>query len=162
MAMERPLLRVRRARPEEAEALSALIQRSKAHWDYAPALLDAWRAELTLAADDIARESVFCAKDAVSGDVVGVLHLVRHDDDVAYLDHLYVEPAAMGRGVGALLWRHALEQAAAWGARALELDADPNARPFYERMGAAIVGWTESAIVPGRRLPRMRYDLSRR
>jgi hypothetical protein len=53
----------------------------------------------------------------------------------------------------------AVSRARAGGASALELDADPNAVGFYERMGARQVGETPSSVVPGRSLPRMRIDL---
>jgi GNAT superfamily N-acetyltransferase len=162
MATSRPELRVRRARPQEAAALTALILRSKAHWGYADDLLDAWRPELTLTPEVIARDPVFCAEEVDSGAVVGVLHLARQSAEEVCLDHLFIEPTAMGCGAGALLWRRAVAQAAASGARTITLDADPNARAFYERMGAVDIGWTESAIVPGRRLPHMRYDLPER
>ncbi len=110
----------------------------------------------------IARDTVYCAEDVESGVIAGVLRLYRQRDETAYLDHLFVEPAYIGEGVGAQLWRHAVEWAAAQGAQALTLSADPNARLFYERMGAVVVDWQASSIVPGRLLPQMRYDLPRR
>jgi hypothetical protein len=45
------------------------------------------------------------------------------------------------------------------GASAMELDAEPNAMGFYQRMGAARVGVTASTVVPGRGIPRMRLPL---
>lgn len=153
---------IRRARPDEADALSSLIQRSKAHWGYDPALLEAWRPDLTLDPATIAESPVYCAEDALTGAITGVSHFYPLNDEEDYLDHLFVEPAAIGRGVGAALWRHAVSWAASRGAHAIVVVADPNAQPFYERMGAVVVGWDESAITPGRRLPRMRYELPRR
>jgi hypothetical protein len=55
------------------------------------------------------------------------------------------------------LWRHIVAEARAEGASAVLLDADPNARPFYERMGCMVTGWKESSELPGRRRPQMRY-----
>lgn len=46
--------RLRPARPDEAEQLSDLALRSKAHWGYDRARLEGWRAELTLPPDRIA------------------------------------------------------------------------------------------------------------
>jgi GNAT superfamily N-acetyltransferase len=155
-------LRIRRARPEEAETLTDLIMRSKAHWGYDPARLAAWRLDHTLDAETIARDAVYCAEDVDTGVVAGVSHCVPQGDDELYLDRLFVEPAWMGRGVGALLWRHAVEQAAARGARSLVFGADPNARPFYEHMGAVVVGWGDSSLMPGERFPLMRYTLPAR
>lgn len=150
-------LRIRRARPEEAESLTALIMRSKAHWGYPAAALEAWRAGHVLDSNTVERQAVYCVVDADSGAVAGVSHFYSINDEEVYLDRLFVEPAWMGRGVGARLWRHAVEQAATQGARALVLGADPNARPFYERMGAVVVSWSESSLEPGRRAPTMRY-----
>lgn len=155
-------LRIRSARADEAELLTALIMRSKAYWGYESELLEGWRSDLTLDQEMIAHDSVYCAEDVESGVVAGVLRLYRQRDGTAYLDHLFVEPAYIGEGVGAQLWRHAVEWAAAQGALALTFSADPNARLFYERMGAVVVDWQESSIVPGRLLPQMRYDLPRR
>lgn len=153
---------IRRARPSEADALNDLIMRSKAHWGYDPALLEAWRPDLMLDPATIAERSVYCAEDTLTGALIGVSHLYQLNDEEVSLEHLFVEPDAIGKGVGAALWRHAVSWAASREAHAIIVVADPNARPFYERMGAVVVGWDESAIVPGRRLPLMRYDLPRR
>lgn len=150
---------IRRAHPSEADALSNLIQRSKAHWGYDPALLEAWRPDLMLNPATIADRHVYCAEDALTGALAGVSHLYQLNDEEVSLEHLFVEPDAIGKGVGAALWRHAVSWAVSRGAHAIIVVADPNARPFYERMGAVVVGWEESAIVPGRRLPLMRCAL---
>ena len=155
-------IHIRRARPEEAEALTALIRRSKAHWGYDEALLEIWRPQLTLRAETIARDPVYCAEDARTGTLAGVSHWYALNDEEVYLDDLFVEPAYIGTGVGARLWRHAVERATAQDAREFVLDAEPNAQPFYEHMGAVVTGWQDSPDVPGRRLPRMRYDLPQR
>lgn len=133
--------------------------RSKAHWGYDPVRLVAWRADHTLDAETIARDAVYCAEDADSGAVVGVSHYYPINDEEMYLDRLFVEPAWMGRGAGARLWRHAVEQARARGARVISLGADPNARPFYGRMGAVVTEWFDSSLEPGQKAPTMRYDL---
>jgi GNAT superfamily N-acetyltransferase len=150
---------IRRARPDEAETLTELIMRSKAHWGYDQAFLDACRPLLALTPETIERDPVYCAE--VEGGLAGVSHLIELSDAEVDLDHLFVEPMFIGEGVGALLWRHAAGVAASMGATAIIFGADPNARPFYERMGAVVVGETASAIVPGRTTPRMRYELPR-
>ena len=45
-----PMLSSRSAKPEEADALSALAFRSKAYWGYGAEFLEACRSELTLTA----------------------------------------------------------------------------------------------------------------
>ncbi|WP_411431025.1 GNAT family N-acetyltransferase [Deinococcus ficus] len=59
-------------------------------------------------------------------------------------------PAAMGRGVGRALWAHMVAELRARGPRAVTLDADPHALPFYTRRAPARSGrpcprWTRRA-----------------
>lgn len=61
----------------------------------------------------------------------------------------------MADGYGSTRWG----VARACGASAMELDAEPNAIGFYERMGARRVGLTASRVVPDRRLARMSVPL---
>ena len=46
----------------------------------------------------------------------------------------------MGTGVGRALFDHAMKTAAAAGAAAVKIEADPHAEGFYERMGARRIG----------------------
>jgi len=43
---------------------------------------------------------------------------------------------------------------------AVTLDADPNAVPFYERMGCRGIGRSHSGSIGGRMLPRLRKAMS--
>ena len=74
---------------------------------------------------------------------------------------MMVEPYAIGTGCGRRLWDHAVETARGLGVRVITLDADPNAEPFYLRMGAETLGehdW-EPPMMPGWRVKKMRYEL---
>lgn len=146
--------RIRRAGPDEAEALTALARRAKAHWPYSHALLATFAAEIALTPLDIERDEVWVLD---ADRPVGFHRVVAGEP--AILEDLWVDPVVIGRGHGRALWSHAVAVACATGARALELDADPHAIGFYERMGAIRIGDTPSAVVPGRMLPRMRIDL---
>ncbi len=146
---------IRGALPEEAEALTALILCAKGYWGYDQSFLEACRPTLTLKAESIEHDLVYCAEGGSM--VVGVSHLKRVDELTVCLDDLFVEPAFIGQGVGGLLWRHAVKQAQTMGATSLVFAADPHAQPFYEYMGAVVEGYNLSPLVPGRQLPRMRY-----
>jgi ADP-ribose pyrophosphatase YjhB (NUDIX family) len=151
-----PTLRIRRARRGEADALTALARRSKAHWDYDPEFIERAAAEMVVRPADIDAHEVWVLEDG-TGQVVGFHRVILGAP--AILEDLWLEPSAIGHGSGRLLWDHAVAIARAARAEAIELDADPNAVGFYARMGARVIGETPSAIVPGRSLPRMRLDL---
>ncbi|MFQ5955797.1 MAG: GNAT family N-acetyltransferase, partial [Kiloniellales bacterium] len=91
--------------------------------------------------------------------VVGVASLSR-DGDEAELENLWVLPGFIGRGIGKVLFEHVAATARRQGCSRLRIVSDPNARAFYERMGARIDGDVPSRP-EGRRLPCLIYDLTR-
>jgi GNAT superfamily N-acetyltransferase len=153
-------LRIRRAHVSEGEALSELAMRSKAFWGYDDAFMEQCRAELTVAPEAITAGEVWVATDD-EGRILGQVQLVPESGEsrAIELHMIFVEPEAIGSGVGRMLWEHAEARARALGGETLGLDADPNAVPFYERMGMRIVGESPSGSIPGRFLPRMAKSL---
>lgn len=151
-----PTIRIRRARPDEADALTALATRAKAHWGYDAEFMDRVRDAMVISPADIAAHEAFVLQDP-SGAIVGFHRVIAGDP--AELEDMWVEPDAMGHGHGRRLFDHATAIARSRGAAALELDADPNAVGFYERMGMERIGETPSTLIPGRSLPRMRLEL---
>ncbi|MGZ4688900.1 MAG: GNAT family N-acetyltransferase [Acidimicrobiia bacterium] len=150
---------LRPARPDEAERLSELALRSKAHWGYDDAFLEACRAELTVHRDEITAGRVVVAE--VAETVAGFSALVG-TPPVAEVDFLFVEPAYIGHGVGTALFAALCGQASEAGFIRLRIESDPNALGFYEHHGATRIGDTPSASIPGRMNPVLELDLSRR
>lgn len=149
--------RIRRARPSEAGALSALALRSKAYWGYDPDFIARCREDLTVTEAMIAAHDVFAAEHR--GRLLGFYVLKPGPADEGALDFMFVDPTAIGQGIGRQLWRHAVQQAAGHGYKALRIDADPHAEGFYRKMGAVRAGEVASTVDPGRMLPLMRYRL---
>jgi GNAT superfamily N-acetyltransferase len=150
-------MRIRPARTDEAAALTELVLRSKAHWGYGAEFLEACRAELTIRPDDIRRRRVVVAEDTDSA-VVGVASLEGSAPEGS-LGLCFVEPAAIGRGVGRALYFHVTRAARELGFARLTIEADPNAEPFYRRLGARPVGRTASGSLAGRELPLLEVRL---
>ena len=148
---------IRHARPHEASAISALAFRSKAHWGYDAEFLERCRADLSISAEEIATSIVF-VHDSAAG-IAGFYQLTTLGDRLACLDALFVDPIAIGTGVGRRLWEHAVATARAEGFLAMEFQSDPHAEGFYLAMGATRIGDSESTVTPGRLLPLMRFTL---
>lgn len=153
------MTRVRAARPCEAEALSALCRRSKAHWGYDAEFMRMSEAALTISPAMIESGDVLVAQGE-GGAPLGVASIAALDTPGEFdLVHFFVEPAALGAGIGRTLFAAAVELAKSKGARHLLILSDPNAEAFYARMGAAKTGDAPSDAIPGRRLPLLRYDI---
>lgn len=152
---------IRRAIPAEAEVLTELALRSKGHWGYDADFLRDCRIDLTLTPEFIASSPVFALEE--QGSIAGFYSLscqegAEADGEVELL-HLFVEPQAIGRGFGKLLFRHAAGMACRLGFQRLLIGSDPNALDFYEAMGARRVGEVASIVRPGRMLPLLHYPL---
>lgn len=148
---------IRRARPSEAEALSELAIRSKGHWGYEPEFLEACRPELTLSAHLIETGEVHLLE--VGGRIVGFYGLADRNGELEFT-HFFVDPPAIGRGAGRLLWRHAVERAKSRGVRRLVIESDPYAEGFYRKLGAERIGETASPVNAGRKLPLLQFRLT--
>ena len=147
-------LKLRPASPSEAEAISALAYRSKAYWGYDQAFLDRVRNQLTVRSERIRDGHVIVAERG--GELLGFYQLGGEPPDGELMD-LFIEPGAIGTGLGRRLWEHAVQSARERGYRSLSLESDPNAEPFYLHMGATRIG--EREVSPGRRLPVMLISL---
>jgi predicted N-acetyltransferase YhbS len=146
-------IRIRAARAEEAAALSGLSLRSKAHWGYDSAFIDACTDELRVepaAIDDTRQVWRVAVKD--SG-IAGVYGLTPMDADTIQLEALFVEPELIGAGIGACLVDDAMREARARGYQKLIIQGDPHAAGFYVAIGARQIGERESGSIPGRYLP---------
>jgi len=149
------MLRLRPPRADEGPKLTELCLRSKASHGYDAAFIAACREELTV--DPSGGDLIAVAE--LRGGCVGVAE-ISFAGKKAELSKLFVDPAHHREGVGHALFDWAREEAARRGARVLALDADPAAAPFYEKMGARMVGSSPSGSIPGRTLPRFELPLS--
>jgi ribosomal protein S18 acetylase RimI-like enzyme len=145
---------VRPARSDEAEVLTGLTRRSKAYWGYPRAVLDQWADVLSVSTSEIRSGQVVVAER--SGAVAGYYRITGRPPDGQLAD-LFLEPEAIGTGLGRTLWEHALASARRAGFDTVTLESDPHAEGFYLRMGAERVG--DRRVAPGRVLPVLRITL---
>ena len=122
--------------------------------------MEAWAADLTIRPEDTAAMRVRVAEDA--NGVLGFYGLMGSGPRV-HLEHLWIDPEHMGKGIGRSLIGDALVEAARLGAYVIAIESDPNAEPFYQRMGAIRVGEVPAPMVgaPNRALPLLELHVGR-
>jgi len=147
--------RIRDARPAEAAALASLQRRSSDVWEDSRALLAAHPGVIEPPHRAIAEGRVRVAVDR-SRRRLGFSVVLAKEGDRVELDDLFVEPDAMGRGVGRLLVADVVSRAAAAQATCIEVTANPNVVGFYERLDFRVTG--DVATLFGRGI-RMRREL---
>ena len=148
---------IRAAHPDEAELLTLVALRSKAHWGYDQAFMALCQQELTVNPDRIRKQPTYVLEQ---GDrLLGFYMLDRNAAPTSELDFLFVLPEAIGQGFGRQLLLHAIETARTAGDGVLLIQSDPQAEHFYRRFGARLLRYTPSASIPGRVLPLLQLDL---
>ncbi len=131
------MIEMRRARPDEADRLTAIMRASSAydgdyyvmvkHYAVTPGMIE--------------REEVWVASEF--GRILGFYSLV--DGPRPELDLMFTVDEAQGRGVGARLFEHMTERARARGFPSVRIVSHPPSVGFYQRMGARLIGAVPSA-----------------
>ena len=161
---------VRDAEPGDAEACAGVHVRSWKH-TYRGMIADAYLDGLT--PDDRLpwwKEYLAGPKQrgcvlvvVVDGQVVGFASFVAHESlgpSWAVLPHIYLEPGAIGHGLGRRLIRAGLDRLAGFGYEEVELWVHPEnarARRFYESGGWSPDGTSRTETVWGVEVPELRY-----
>jgi len=140
---------IRRALRADAPTLTRVAHAAKRHWKYPEDWIRLWQDALTVTPGFIDRHPVCCA---VLGARVLGFYALSGAGATRELEHFWVVPEHIGRGVGARMFRHAVATLTADGARGLRIASDPYAEGFYLRMGARPAGEVPSAP-RGRALP---------
>jgi len=148
----------RRAMASDAENLTALMRRAKAHWGYPEEWMQAWQQELTMTPEWINNNTVVLL--IVNHNVIGFYGL-EFQTNVAYLNHLWIEPHFIGVGFGKALFLNACQNVGDANYSIVELNADPNAEDFYLHLGAIRVGEVYGEVLGTPRvLPKLQVILS--
>jgi GNAT superfamily N-acetyltransferase len=149
---------IRRAHTDDAEVLTALAHAAKSHWGYPERWIEIWKDDLTFTPDFIRAHPVFVATE---NDTLLGCYALTLDGEKGIIEHFWIHPSAMGRGLGRTLFGHATAQATTLGATWLEIDSDPQAESFYQRMGARRIGEHVYQLEGQPRvLPRLAFDLT--
>ena len=147
---------IRDAALSEAKYLSDLSSRSKAYWPYDEEYLRQVALMTHVTENDILSWHFRIAE--VDENVLGFSGVVSVKGEYM-LDHLWIEPAYIGKGIGKALFKDAVKCAKKMGWTKFTIAADPYAEKFYLKQGAKRIGERESKIKPGFFLPLLEFNI---
>jgi GNAT superfamily N-acetyltransferase len=131
------MISIRRAQPHEADILSQIAIAAKSHWGYPEHWMQDWIPQLTFG------PSYFEEHESWTLELDGApiaFHTLQDRDGKAWIENLWVLPAYIGKGLGKRLFQHALGLARQRGYSILQLESDPHAVGFYQKMGMRKIG----------------------
>lgn len=148
-----PEVHIRAAVSEDAAALTSLIYRSKQSNGYDDVFMALCVDVLRITPEILTRRHTFLAE--TNNQILGCVMLDPKDTNTAEICAFFIDPEHKRRGIGQLLWNEVLNHARDLGFTQLVLDADPEAVPFYYRLGFETLHDTPSEAIPNRVIPHM-------
>jgi ribosomal protein S18 acetylase RimI-like enzyme len=153
------MISIRRVIPEEADTLSRIAFSAKAYWGYPERWLEIWKPQLTFSPAYFEENESWAAVDGEKP--IGFYTLQEKNGNV-WIENLWVRPGFIGKGIGKKLFLHAVENSHQRGYKSVQLEADPNAFSFYEKMGMHKIGERQSEVDGQPRiLPIMEMELEK-
>jgi len=124
------------AKPDQNLLLRDILIKSKGYWGYSEEQLAIWRSNLVFEKKYISQNTVkLIIKESK---IIGFFAITRNKVDL--LDHLWLLPEAIGKGIGNLVFKQILKECNALGISEFFIISDPDAQGFYEKKGAKQVG----------------------
>ena len=130
-------IQIRRALPEEADTLSRIAISAKAYWGYPERWMEIWKPQLTFPPEYFKDNESWVAE---ADEIPVGFYTIQERNGNAWIENLWVFPEYIGMGIGKRLFLHALSRSCLNGHLVLQLEADPNAQGFYEKMGMYRIG----------------------
>ena len=134
---------IRSASADDADRLTELSFASKRYWRYPEHYFQVWKQELTITKSYIKQHTVYTLRNTTA--IIGYYGLVELKEQVAvpgivlwpgyWLDHMFVDPDHIGKGIGRMLFDHLCSLCKQRRIETVHLLADPKAMKFYEKMG---------------------------
>ena len=152
----------RTAVPGEAAKITQLTLDSKRYWGYPEEFIISWTEELTILPEYISKNMLVVAE--ADSQLLGYVSIIEkplgHVLEIGnykisggfFLDNLFVHPSHIRQGIGERLIHVAFDWCREREIKLFHVISDPNAKGFYEKMGAACLEHLPSDIA-GRYLP---------
>jgi len=152
------MLNIRNAKIDEADSLTNIAIKSEAYWGYDFDYMEKFKFFYKVTEEFISKNSTFLLEE--DKNIIGFCGVLI-ENDVTYLEYLFIEPKYIGKGYGKLLWNHLVEYCKITGLKELSIVTSPQAKGFYVKMGAVPCGEVESLLKKGRIIPRLIYTVKK-
>jgi len=153
-------IQIVKAKDSDSPILTDIAFSTKRHWNYPERFYEIWKDELTISRQYIEQNMVYTAM--LDDLMIGFYSLVENKADFYsgdvfvqkgfWLEHIFVRPDYHGLGVGRQLINHLRWISGNKQIHHLFIFVDPNARGFYDKVGAKFLYNAKSSI-PDRWIP---------
>jgi N-acetylglutamate synthase-like GNAT family acetyltransferase len=145
------------AEGHEASELSRIAIESESYWGYDSDYMDKFKVIYQVTEEFIRKNPTFILYE--DGRIIGFYALLIKPEGNE-LEFFYIEAQCIGKGYGEKMWNHLKNYCKGHNIKDFTLVTSPQAKEFYEKMGAAQIREVESTLKKGRRIPELRCNLA--
>ena len=149
-------MKFRPAEIKDIEVLNQISLASKRYWNYPEEWIQRWKNDLSIKESDLIDLVILVV--TINDELKGFC-AIREGDSYYEVEHLWLLPETIGKGLGKALLLTSLERVVSQNLPIL-VEADPNAEAFYKKQGFVTYDKKES-FPKGRYLPLMKLEKSR-
>ncbi|NLW03504.1 MAG: GNAT family N-acetyltransferase [Clostridiaceae bacterium] len=140
------------------EELNRIAYESEAWWGYDSEFMEKFKAIYKITEDYIRDNPTLVLIE--NGSIIGFFSFVKNENETE-LEYFYIDPQYIGKGYGKKMWDNLVDYCKATGIYSFSLVTSPQAKGFYEKMGAVVTDEVESLLRKGRKIPKLRYTVHR-
>lgn len=145
---------LRAAGIDDVAQLRRLAHGSEKHWGFSDAFMEKFDRDFNITADFVREHPVRVLVDGAPVAFWGMCH----SDGAWELEYFYVSEQMIGKGYGRMLWQDLTGWCAANGVLSFRFVTSWQAAPFYEKMGAVVVGECRS-VIDERPIPCLKFEI---
>jgi ribosomal protein S18 acetylase RimI-like enzyme len=134
---------IRQATPEDSASLSHIALSAKKYWGYPDHWIELWTPQLTFKPEYFSNQDTWIADLDIR---IAGFYTLQETNGNGWLENLWILPDFIEQGIGKRLFQDAVSRSRQMGHLILQLEADPNAVGFYEKMGMRRIGERRSEI----------------
>lgn len=150
------MINIRPAKQKEAEILTDIASKSEVYWGYDEEYMQNFTSIYKVTDEFIRDNTVYVIEE--NSLIVGFYGVIT-DKDEASLEYFYITPECIGKGYGKAMWKHLIYVVGKMGMNKINLVTSPQAKDFYIKMGAQLIGEIDSLVIKNRKIPQLLYKL---
>jgi SAM-dependent methyltransferase/ribosomal protein S18 acetylase RimI-like enzyme len=145
------------AEGNEASELSRIAIESESYWGYDSDFMNKFKVMYQVTEEFIRKNPTFILYE--NDKIIGFYALsIKPEENT--IEYFYIETQYIGKGYGEKMWTHLANYCKGHNIKDFTLVTSPEAKAFYEKMGAVHIGEVESTLKKGRKIPKLKCTLA--
>ena len=145
------------AEVNKASELNRIAIESESYWGYDSDFMNEFKVMYQITEEFIRKNPIFilCENDRIIG-----FYSLSIKEEENTIEYFYIEPQSIGNGYGKKMWNHLANYCKENNIKEFSLVTSPQAKAFYEKMGAVQIDEVESILKKGRKIPKLKCTLA--